>query len=105
MDEIDSFSTEMQEEISLGIKKIEYEFAKFGITCMLGAHSIKKGEMGIDSSVISSMLNILFPSVVLDRNSVLSGTFPSLPTLKRMIDTYKKEKLPNDGRLVVIFQD
>ncbi|MFM6159099.1 MAG: hypothetical protein ACKPE3_39995, partial [Sphaerospermopsis kisseleviana] len=105
MDEIDSYSQEIQQEISNFIKIVEYEAAKYGVTVVVGAHSIKKGEMGIDSSVISSMLNVLFPSVVLDRNSVLNGSFPSLPTIKRMIDTYKNESLPDDGRLVVISHD
>jgi hypothetical protein len=105
MDEIDSYSTEIQEELSNFIKVVEYEAAKYGITVVLGAHSIKKGEMGIDSSVISSMLCVLFPSVVLDRNSVLSGSFPSLPVLRKMIEKYKIESLPNDGRLVVIGND
>lgn len=105
MDEIDSFSQDIQEEISIGIKKIEYEYAKYNITCVLGSHSLKKSEMGIDSSVTSSMINILFPSVVLDRNTVLSGSFPTLPTIKRMIDKYKTDSLPNDGRLIIITDD
>jgi len=105
MDEIDSYSTEIQEEISQAIRKIEYEYAKYGITCILGCHSIKKGENGLDSSVISSMLNILFPSIVLDRNSILSGAFPSLPKIKSMMEKYKNEELPSDARLVVIADD
>ena len=105
MDEIDSYSTEIQAEISLGIKKIEYEYAKYGITSVIGCHSLKKGEMGIDSSVISSMLNILFPSVVLDRNTVLSGSFPTLPVMKKMISDYKNQILPSDARLVIIADD
>jgi calcineurin-like phosphoesterase family protein len=105
MDEIDSYSTEIQEEISQGIRKIEYEYAKYGVTCVLGCHSIKKGENGLDSSVISSMLNILFPSIVLDRNSILSGAFPSLPKIKSMMEKYKNEELPSDARLVVIADD
>jgi calcineurin-like phosphoesterase family protein len=105
MDEIDSYSTEIQDEISQAIRKIEYEYAKYGITCVLGCHSIKKGENGLDSSVISSMLNILFPSIVLDRNSILSGAFPSLPKIKSMMEKYKNEELPSDARLVVIADD
>lgn len=105
MDEVDSYPSDIQDQISNFIKIVEYEAAKFGVTVCIGAHSIKKGEMGIDSSVISSMLNILFPSVVLDRNSVLSGSFPTLPKLKNMIDSYKNTSLPSDGRLVVIADD
>lgn len=105
LDEIDSYSAIIQEEISQSIKKIEYEYAKYGITCVVGAHSIKKGENGIDSSVISSMINILFPSIVLDRNSILSGAYPSLPKLKSMMDNYKYQVLPNDARMVVINDD
>jgi calcineurin-like phosphoesterase family protein len=105
MDEIDSYSTEIQEEISQAIRKIEYEYAKYGVTCVLGCHSIKKGENGLDSSVISSMLNILFPSIVLDRNSILSGAFPSLPKIKLMMEKYKNEELPSEARLVVIADD
>ena len=52
MDEIDSYSSDIQDEISQAIRKIEYEYAKYGITCILGCHSIKKGENGLDSSVI-----------------------------------------------------
>jgi hypothetical protein len=50
------------------------------------------------------MLNILFPSIVLDRNSILSGAFPSLPKLKNMINSYKSE-LPSEGRVVIISDD
>jgi hypothetical protein len=105
MDEIDSYSSDVQAEISVGIKKIEYEYGKYGITSVLGCHSLKKGEMGLDSSVTGSMLHILFPSVVLDRNTVLSGSFPALPIIKKMLDRYKNESLPTDGRLVVIGDD
>jgi calcineurin-like phosphoesterase family protein len=105
MDEIDSYSTEIQEEISQAIRKIEYEYAKYGVSCVIGCHSIKKGENGLDSSVISSMLNILFPSIVLDRNSILSGAFPSLPKIKSMMEKYKNEELPSEARLVVIADD
>jgi calcineurin-like phosphoesterase family protein len=105
MDEIDSYSSVIQDEISQAIRKIEYEYAKYGITCILGCHSIKKGENGLDSSVISSMLNILFPSIVLDRNSILSGAFPSLPKIKSMMEKYKNEELPSDARLIVIADD
>ena len=105
MDEIDSYSSVIQDEISQAIRKIEYQYAKYGITCILGCHSIKKGENGLDSSVISSMLNILFPSIVLDRNSILSGAFPSLPKIKSMMEKYKNEELPSDARLIVIADD
>ena len=105
LDEIDSYSSDIQSEISQSIRKIEYEFAKYGITAVLGCHSIKKGENGLDSSVISSMMNILFPTIVLDRNSILSGIFPSIPKIKNMIDRYKNESLPKDGRIVAIADD
>jgi len=104
IDEIDSYSEDEMDVISNFARDIEYQGRKFGFSLILGAHSIKKGEMGIDSSVIGSMLSILFPSVVLDRNSVLSGAFPSLPKLKSMIDRYKSE-LPSEGRVVVISDD
>jgi hypothetical protein len=105
LDEIDSYSSDIQSEISQAIRKIEYEFAKYGITIVLGCHSIKKSENGLDSSVISSMMNILFPTIVLDRNSILSGIFPSIPKIKNMIDRYKNEFLPKDGRIVAIADD
>jgi hypothetical protein len=105
LDEIDSYSSDIQSEISQAIRKIEYEFAKYGINCVVGCHSIKKGENGLDSSIISSMMNILFPSIILDRNSILSGIFPSIPKIKNMIDRYKNESLPKDGRIVAIADD
>jgi hypothetical protein len=105
MDEIDSYSTEIQEEISQAIRKIEYEYAKYGVSCVIGCHSIKKGENGLDSSIISSMLNILFPSIVLDRNSILSGAYPTLPKMKSMMENYKNQVLPNEARMVVINDD
>ena len=104
IDEIDSYTQDEMETISDFARDIEYQGRKYGFSLILGAHSVKKGEMGIDSSVIGSMLNILFPSVVLDRNSILSGAFPSLPKLKSMIDRYKSE-LPSEGRVVVINDD
>jgi energy-coupling factor transporter ATP-binding protein EcfA2 len=104
VDEIDSYTQDEMEVISNFAKDVEYQGRKYGFSIILGAHSIKKGEMGIDSSVIGSMLNILFPSVVLDRNSILSGAFPSLPKLKSMIDRYKSE-LPSEGRTVVVNDD
>ena len=104
VDEIDSYSQDEMEIISNFAKDIEYQGRKFGFSIILGAHSIKKGEMGIDSSVIGSMINILFPSVVLDRNSILSGAFPSLPKIKSMIDRYKSE-LPSEGRVVIVNDD
>ena len=51
------------------------------------------------------MLNILFPSIVLDRNSILSCAFPSLPKMKSMMEKYKNEELPSDARLIVIADD
>ena len=104
IDEIDSYSQDEMEIISDFAKDIEYQGRKFGFSIILGAHSIKKGQMGVDSSVIGSMLNILFPSVVLDRHSILSGAFPSLPKIKNMINSYKSE-LPSEGRVVVINDD
>jgi len=104
IDEIDSYSQNEMDIISDFAKDVEYQGRKFGFSLILGAHSIKKGEMGIDSSIIGSMLNILFPSVVLDRNSILSGAFPSLPKIKSMIDRYKSE-LPSEGRVVIVNDD
>lgn len=103
MDEVDSYSPEAQEEISAAIKTIEYEAAKYGITVCLGVHSIKKGEMGIDSSVIDSMLQVLFAGIVLDPNSVLSGAFKGKPALKREIDNYKASFKTN--RVVCVKDD
>jgi len=104
IDEIDSYSQDEMEIISDFAKDIEYQGRKYGFSIILGAHSIKKGQMGVDSSVVGSMLNILFPSVVLDRNSILSGAFPSLPRIKSMINNYKSN-LPSEGRVVVISDD
>jgi energy-coupling factor transporter ATP-binding protein EcfA2 len=104
IDEIDSYSQDEMEIISDFAKDIEYQGRKFGFSIILGAHSIKKGQMGVDSSVVGSMLNILFPSVVLDRHSILSGAFPSLPKIKSMINSYKSE-LPREGRIVIVNDD
>jgi energy-coupling factor transporter ATP-binding protein EcfA2 len=104
IDEIDSYSQDDMEIISNFARDVEYQGRKYGFSLILGAHSIKKGQMGVDSSVIGSMLNILFPSVVLDRHSILSGAFPSLPKIKSMINSYKSE-LPSEGRVVVISDD
>jgi hypothetical protein len=104
IDEVDSYSQDDMEIISNFARDVEYQGRKFGFSLILGAHSIKKGQMGVDSSVIGSMLNILFPSVVLDRHSILSGAFPSLPKLKGMINSYKSE-LPSEGRIVIINDD
>jgi len=104
IDEIDSYTQDEMMIISNFAKDVEYQGRKFGFSIILGAHSIKKGEMGIDSSIIGSMLNILFPSVVLDRNSILSGAFPTLPKMKLMIDRYKSE-LPDGARIAIINDD
>jgi hypothetical protein len=104
IDEIDSYPDEEMEIISAFAKDVEYQGRKFGFSIHLGAHSIKKGEMGIDSSILGSMLNILYPSVVLDRNSVLSGAFPTVQVMKRMIERYKAQA-PKDSRVVVIGDD
>lgn len=104
IDEIDSYSEEEMEIISAFAKDVEYQGRKFGFSIHLGAHSIKKGEMGIDSSILGSMLNILYPSVVLDRNSVLSGAFPTVQVMKRMIERYKSQA-PKDSRIVVVGDD
>ncbi|MBD2503924.1 hypothetical protein [Anabaena azotica] len=103
LDEVDSYSPESQEVISAIVKTIEYEAAKYGFTCVVGVHSIKKGEMGIDSSVVDSMLQILFAGIVLDSNSVLSGAFPGMPARKRAIEAYKREF--NTSRIVYIKYD
>lgn len=104
IDEVDSYSEDEMIIISNFAKDVEYQGRKYGFSIHLGAHSIKKGEMGIDSSVLGSMLNILYPSVVLDRNSVLSGAFPALGVLKRNIDRYKSQ-VSKDCRVVVIGDD
>jgi hypothetical protein len=103
MDEVDSYSKEAQEKISETIKKIEYEAAKYGITICLGVHSIKKGEMGIDSSVIASMMQVLFSGIILDSNSIVSGAFPPMPTRKAAIEIYKQEH--QTERVVYIADD
>lgn len=105
IDEIDSYSNDDMEVISSFVRDVEYQGRKYGFSLVLGSHSIKKNEMKIDSSVVSSMINILFPSIVLDRNSILSGAFPSLPKMKLMIEDYKYNYLPNDGRMVIINDD
>ena len=105
LDEIDSYDSESQEFISNAIKKIEYEFAKYNISCVIGCHTMKKSINGIDSSVTSSMLNILFPSIVLDRNNILSSALPSIPKLKNMMEYYKNHELPIDGRMVIVLDD
>lgn len=105
IDEIDSYSNDDMELISSFVRDVEYQGRKFGFSLILGSHSVKKNEMKIDSSVVSSMINILFPAIVLDRNSILSGAFPSLPKMKLMMEDYKYNHLPNDGRMVVINDD
>jgi hypothetical protein len=103
MDEVDSYSKEAQEKISGTIKTIEYEAAKYGVTICLGVHSIKKGEMGIDSSVIASMMQVLFSGIILDSNSIVSGAFPPMPTRKAAIEIYKQEH--QTERVVYIADD
>ena len=105
IDEIDSYSNDDMEVISSFVRDVEYQGRKFGFSLILGSHSVKKNEMKIDSSVVSSMINILFPAIVLDRNSILSGAFPSLPKMKLMMEDYKYNHLPNDGRMVVVNDD
>ena len=104
IDEIDSYSNDDMEIISSFVKDVEYQGRKYGFSLILGSHSIKKNEMKIDSSVVSSMINILFPSIVLDRCSILSGAFPSLPKMKLMMDRFKSE-IPLNGRMVMINDD
>lgn len=104
IDEIDSYSNDDMEVISSFVKDVEYQGRKYGFSLILGSHSIKKNEMKIDSSVVSSMINILFPSIVLDRCSILSGAFPSLPKMKLMMDRFKSE-IPLNGRMVMINDD
>lgn len=105
IDEVDSYTTEEQEIISAFAKDVEYQGRKYGFSIHIGAHSIKKGEMGIDSSVLGSMLQILFSSVVLDRNSVLSGAFPTLPVLKKQIDRYKSQIPDEDKKRICVICD
>ena len=105
MDEIDSYDSDIQLEITKYIKKIEYEYAKYGITCVIGCHSMKKSENGLDSSVISSMINVIFPSILLDRNNIFSGNYPSIRKIKSMIDNYKNQSLPSNARIVGIADD
>jgi len=104
-DEIDSFSDpDEQQQISDFIRAVENQGRKYGFTIVVGAHSVKKGEMNIDSSVVNSMLQILFPSVLMDRNSILSGAIPNINSLKHKITQYKSDK-PSDVRVVGICDD
>lgn len=99
LDEVDSYTPEeLSEVIAPFIKDIEYQGRKYGFTVVIGAHSIKKGEMGIDSSVTGSMLQVLFSSVATDKNSVLPGACPSVPAIRNQINSYKQE---NPGCRVV----
>lgn len=101
LDEIDSWEGKTQAAIIDLVQVIEFEAAKYGFTCVVGAHSTKKHTTGIDSSVLSSMLNILFLSIIFDKGSVLPGYFPVVKELKKMVDSYKiREK--NQPRIVVI---
>jgi len=78
---------------------IENEGRKYNITVCLGAHSTKKENIGLDSSVLDSMLLVLFKNTALDVNAKFSGVFPSKPVLKRMFDTYPLAK----DRLVAVY--
>ena len=104
-DEVDSFSDpDEQQLISDFIRAVENQGRKYGFTIVVGAHSVKKGEMNIDSSVVNSMLQILFPSVLMDKNSVLSGAIPNINSLKHKMTQYKSDK-QSDVRVVGICDD
>jgi hypothetical protein len=101
IDEVDSYSEEAREVILPAIRVIENEARKYGITVVLGAHSIKKGETGIDSSLINSMVQVIFADVVLDGNSVLSNAYPAMPTRRTQINKMLTE-YGDDCRVVYV---
>lgn len=95
LDELESLP---QDYITEPITLIENEGRKYNITVCLGAHSTKKESIGLDSSVMDSMMLVLFKNSALDVNAKFSGVFPTKPVLKRMFDTY-----PSQQRLVAVY--
>lgn len=96
IDEIESLDNDW---ICDPIALIENEGRKYNITVCLGAHSTKKEQIGLDSSVLDSMMMVLFKNSALDVNAKFSGVFPSKVALKRMFDTYTLAR----ERLVAVY--
>ena len=96
IDEIESLDSDW---ICDPIALIENEGRKYSISVCLGAHSTKKEQIGLDSSVLDSMMMVLFKNSALDVNAKFSGVFPSKIALKRMFDTYTLAR----ERLVAVY--
>lgn len=75
------------------VKTIEYEGRKFGISIVLGGHSLKKSVSKLDSSVIGSMAILMSPNIALDPSTIKPGLFPSLTNMKTMYNQTKKENV------------
>lgn len=91
IDEIEFFQ-DNEEFIEL-VKTIEYECRKFGISIVLGGHSLKKSVSKLDSSVIGSMAILMSPNIALDPSTIKPGLFPSLTNMKSRYNQTNKENV------------
>jgi len=89
IDEIEFFN--QFENFTELVKNIEFEGRKFGLSIVLGGHSLKKTVCNLDSSIISSMAILMAPNVALDPVTIKPGLFPSLPTMKKLYSQFPEK--------------
>jgi energy-coupling factor transporter ATP-binding protein EcfA2 len=82
IDEIEFFN--QFDDFTELVKVVEFEGRKFGLSIVLGGHSLKKTVCNLDSSIIGSMSILMSSNVALDPVTIKPGLFPSLTVMKKL---------------------
>lgn len=87
---MDECTDAQKKEVLLCIKASQHQGRKYGINLTLGLHSIKKGESGIDSSVLFQMDTLALGDSIADRTNAWPASF-SLEKLWNGIEEIKSQ--------------
>lgn len=71
-----------QEEVLKAIQLIQFEGRKYNVNVVLGLHSVKKGQSGIDSSVLANMDLLCLGKSLADRSTQFPADFDCSALLK-----------------------
>lgn len=71
-----------QEEVLKAIQLIQFEGRKYKVNVVLGLHSVKKGQSGIDSSVLANMDLLCLGKSLADRSTQFPADFDCSALLK-----------------------
>ena len=90
-----------QEEVLKAIQLIQFEGRKYNVNVVLGLHSVKKGQSGIDSSVLANMDLLCLGKSLADRSTQFPADFDCSALLKEQELTQSRLR-SSDGFACVV---